>query len=123
METIEERLSEIECPWRSVTVLEASLETNESGRGINSILSENPTLVVFGWRGGVTAGSTVASMSISFVVSDVDCMTLSREFANARADGPSDGLVGALPLTDTAVGLCGFIIIDRSWHEIAAERR
>jgi len=42
-ETIEEMLPETECPGRAVTVLDVSLETRDSGLGINSSVSENPT--------------------------------------------------------------------------------
>lgn len=56
---IEETLPDPEWPGRAVTVLDVSFETSESGRGINSKVSENPTLaripdlVIFKWSSGV----------------------------------------------------------------------
>ena len=47
-ETIEEILPETECPGFAVMVLEVSLETSETGLGMYSILSENPTLTLEG---------------------------------------------------------------------------
>lgn len=71
-ETTEEMLSDMPCPGRAVTVLDVSLDTSDSGRGINSSVSEKPTraLVVglgFGLGGtetsdscGVSAGAGVS---------------------------------------------------------------
>lgn len=42
-DTIEEMLPDRECPGRTVTVLEVSLETRDKGLGMNSRVSENPT--------------------------------------------------------------------------------
>lgn len=43
-ERMDEMLPEREWPGLTVTVLEVSLETRESGRGMNSSVSEKPTL-------------------------------------------------------------------------------
>ena len=39
-----EMLPETECPGLAVAVLDVSFETSDSGRGINSTVSEKPTL-------------------------------------------------------------------------------
>lgn len=43
-DTILEMLPETECPGLAVAVLDVSLEISDSGRGINSTVSEKPTL-------------------------------------------------------------------------------
>lgn len=119
----EERLPVAEWPWRTVIVLEASLETRDRGRGINSTLSEKPTLAVFGRRAVAAAGiGGVVMVSDTFAFSNPDCIALSRELANAASDCASEGLVGALPPRGAAAGICGFMIAERSWHEMAADR-
>jgi len=50
---MEEMLPESEWPGRAVTVLDVSLETKDRGRGINSRVSENPTLARFGSFAGI----------------------------------------------------------------------
>lgn len=47
-ETMEEMLPETEWPGRAVATLEVSLETMETGRGMNSSVSENPTRALLG---------------------------------------------------------------------------
>lgn len=55
----EEILPETEWPGRAVAVLEASLETRESGRGMYSSVSENPTLArATGFAGRSSSGET-----------------------------------------------------------------
>jgi hypothetical protein len=44
MEITEEMLPERECPGLAVTVLDVSVDTSESGLGMYSKVSENPTL-------------------------------------------------------------------------------
>jgi hypothetical protein len=44
-DTIEEMLPESECPGRAVAMLDVSLDTMDKGRGMNSSLSEKPTLL------------------------------------------------------------------------------
>jgi len=57
-EMIDEILPDTECPpGRAVTVLEVSLETRDNGRGMNSNVSENPTL------------ARVAGLGVGFVSS------------------------------------------------------
>jgi hypothetical protein len=51
-----EMLPVTECPGLTVTVLEVSFDTNDSGRGMNSTVSANPTRAR-------TAGSIVAFVS------------------------------------------------------------
>jgi hypothetical protein len=53
IDIIEVILSETECIGRAVIVLEVSVEIKESGRGINSKVSENPTRVRVGGLEGV----------------------------------------------------------------------
>ncbi len=71
-EMIDEMLPETECPGRAVTVLDVSLEMRDSGLGINSRVSEKPTLARFTGRGagfgtpttelvGVTVGCDTSS--------------------------------------------------------------
>jgi hypothetical protein len=48
----EERLFETEWPGRIVVVLDASLDTKDKGRGINSTVSEKPTRFLLEARAG-----------------------------------------------------------------------
>lgn len=45
-ETTEEILPDTECPGRAVAVLDVSFETSDNGLGMNSSVSENPTLAL-----------------------------------------------------------------------------
>lgn len=82
MEAIDETLPEPECPGRTVTVLPVSVEITDSGRGINSRVSENPTraravgfvsILISGVGGSVAAmtGSWTSAARIA-VSSDSD---------------------------------------------------
>jgi hypothetical protein len=125
-------LPDREWPGRAVTVLEVSLETSDSGLGMYSSVSENPTLfrTTFGVCSGsaasdgglCSAGETGAGAGegkgIPFAVSASSSGT-KRFTPETRSAGA--GLGGALlPLTELGGGT---IIEDRSWLEIAAERR
>ena len=124
IDTTEEILFESECPWRTVIVLEASLETKDNGRGINSTVSENPTRPAL--RGGVVeAGSSGSTVTVS---SDVARFALSNE-ADLDSFDSSAGAAGALPPNENAgnagtggTACCGLTRNDRSPQEIAAER-
>lgn len=61
-ETIDDILPETECPGLAVIVLDVSLETRDNGRGMYSMLSENPTRA----RGaGFVSGAPPVSDSFS----------------------------------------------------------
>lgn len=74
-EITDEILPETECPGRAVIVLEVSFETRESGLGINSNVSENPTrLRVVGldcWS-ACADGADALSRAVSPFVGSVD---------------------------------------------------
>lgn len=55
-ETTDEMLSDMQCPGRAVTVLDVSLDTRDSGRGINSRVSEKPTRALVVALGGLGLG-------------------------------------------------------------------
>ena len=129
-ETIEETLPDTEWPGRTVAVLPVSVDTIDRGRGMNSRVSEKPTRargpqnnpvfesgeavtdtvgVVGGIAGGVATGSGSA---------------LGVDLTSGNVPGlrsKSAGLVGALLPREPGLG--GLSISDRSWLEIAAERR
>lgn len=67
IDAIEDILLETECPWRMVIVLEASLETKDNGRGMNSTVSENPTRTAL--RGGVIAAFRSDPVALVFSIS------------------------------------------------------
>lgn len=65
----DERLFETEWPGRIVVVLDASLDTKDKGRGINSIVSENPTRFLLDVRvGGESAKLSVSPTSVEGVL-------------------------------------------------------
>jgi len=65
----DEMLPERECPGRAVTVLEVSFETRERGRGINSKVSEKPTLLRAGGFGAASM-SIIGISSLELVSAD-----------------------------------------------------
>jgi hypothetical protein len=70
MEMTDEILPETEWPGRAVIVLEVSLETRDTGLGMYSRVSENPTLVRttgFGgfWTSVVDTGSSTGGVETS----------------------------------------------------------
>jgi hypothetical protein len=135
---MDEMLPETECPGRAVIVLDVSLETSESGLGMNSSVSENPTralgmaltgegVLFFGLSGTGIVLSTDSGLSgLLRMGSD---STGFRVFSCDRAkDGDSRwpnsaGLVGALLPLGMVFAFVGWRIRDRSWFEIAADRR
>lgn len=66
---------ELETEWPGRTVEAESLETNDSGRGMNSKLSENPTRVTLG-----VLLNSVESGTFAFA----DCMAESRDAGNGK---------------------------------------
>jgi hypothetical protein len=65
----EERLFETEWPGRIVVVLDASLDTKDKGRGINSTVSEKPTRFLLDARvGGESARLLVSPTSVEGVL-------------------------------------------------------
>lgn len=137
-EIMDDMLPETEWPGLTVTVLEVSLDTNESGRGMNSRVSENPTLPLlndFLWAkidSGVGAGGVRASFcsgasafcSLAFSASNVGSSerAIGKEKCMLRS---ADGLDGALlPLETSPKFLVRLrpVMVLRSWLDIAAER-
>lgn len=149
-EIIDEMLPEPEWPelppppsmCRAVIVLAVSFETRDSGRGMNSSVSENPTLARFiAWKAedccsdssGKTKVGVKASCGISSVFasswggfgSDPGLLSYFADIGNANDFCPepiSNGLDGALLPRVGWVGVVGSSMSDRSWLEIAAER-
>jgi hypothetical protein len=65
----DERLFETEWPGRIVIVLDASLDTRDNGRGINSTVSEKPTRFLLEARvGGESARLLVSPISVEGVL-------------------------------------------------------
>jgi len=62
-EITDEMLPERECPGRAVTVLEVSLETSDRGLGMNSRVSEKPTLLRAVGLGAASASTIGISSS------------------------------------------------------------
>lgn len=128
-EMSEEMLPETECPGRAVAVLEASLETRESGLGIYSNVSENPTRFL---AGGLASPSTSAiGTPVELLgASDGDPM-FGSDFLPCSAVGKScppgrfgkTGLAGALPPLKLGFGGGGRMMEERSWLDMAADRR
>jgi hypothetical protein len=134
-EISDEMLPDVECSGRAVTVLEVSLETKDRGLGMNSRVSEKPTLARF-------AGLMGCGASPRGRLGDADtCRTSLSDLAAGMAEvcsGPSivigkiklssrsnaAGVDGALFPLAAALFLLGggSMIDDRSWLEIAPER-
>jgi len=71
-EMMEEMLPDTEWPGRAVIVLDVSLETSDKGLGMNSRVSEKPTLAR-----NVVRGVGLGSLSSKVVTSDFSCATAS----------------------------------------------
>ncbi len=109
-DTTDDKLFETEWPWRIVIVLEASLETSDSGRGMNSRVSEKPTLPAF--LGGVA--SLFCPPSVTVFLEDV---------ADSSTCVTSAAVVGVLPVVGKGgTSSLGLTKNERSPQEIAAER-
>jgi len=135
-EMMEEMLFVAECPPGRIVayVLVVSVDTSDRGRGMNSRVSENPTLARGPAFGGVSgSGSAAGGRSSGSAAIDsrgVDGSVLgSSSIGGSIAGGLNNGdiglraagLVGALLPRDEL--LLGFKIMVRSCCEIAAERR
>lgn len=118
-----------ECPGRAVTVLEVSLETSDNGRGMNSSVSENPTLLrawglATGWDSGTPAIDSL--LGISPAASDLgegaesDVAGTASGVGKSISSGNIAGLDGALFPRRLWLGE-GRIMEARSWLEIAAD--
>lgn len=119
-----------------MAVLEASLDTRDSGRGMNSSVSEKPTRargialealgVVVSPRLGDLSGVRVAW---GFCVSETGVKGIGGMSGSLTARLPScllpksAGLVGALLPRKSLVDFGGCRISDRSWLEMAADLR
>lgn len=115
---MEDILFDTEWPCLIVTVEELSDETKDRGRGMNSTLSENPTLARFNALVGAL-GKLLLSIG--------DAGAESRDAGKAEClcctSCSPDGEQGAELPRGTLLGLVeGFIIIERSCCEIAADR-
>lgn len=132
-EIMDEMLLETECPGLTVTVLEVSLDTSESGLGINSRVSEKPTLPLlkdFLWaKIGSDAGVGDAQPSFCPAKSAFGSLGFSA-WGNGNEKclfrSCADGLDGALLPLETSPGFFGRlrpVMLLRSWLDMAAERR
>jgi len=130
-EITDEILPETECPGRAVIVLEVSFETRDSGRGMNSNVSENPTrlrVVGLGCWSASPGGTDTLSRAISPLLGSVgDGAALSSGDFTCEArksllpeESNIAGLAGALLPRRFWLGE-GKMIDDRSWLEIAAD--
>lgn len=135
-EMMEEMLFVAECPPGRIVayVLVVSVEISDRGRGMNSRVSENPTLArgpPFGGlsgSGSAVGGSSSGSAAIDsrgVVGSGLGLSSIWGSMAGGLNNGDvglsATGLVGALLPRDEL--LLGFKIMVRSCCEIAAERR
>lgn len=131
---IEEMLPDTEWLGRTVAVLAVSVDTIDNGRGINSSVSENPTLALgtafvgelLALRDGSTRSTgdsgTFSTAAISGAGSaGLDWSLLVSE-NGLTFSSKSAGVVGAL-LPREGLGLLGLSIMVRSWLEMAADRR
>lgn len=127
----DEMLPETECPGRAVTVLEVSLDTRDNGRGMNSKVSENPTLLrAWGLIGGSNSDARdgvplpILSPAISGIGEGTRSGTDGAAFGtgNTSLSGSIAGLAGALLPRRFWLG-DGRMIEARSWLEIAADLR
>jgi|SRR5690242_465216 len=114
--TIDDRLFAFECP-RSVDA-SVSDEIVERGR-MYSTLSEKPTRALEGGR----CVDSSSELLVRRQGCDSDLLT---ECPNLKSLRFSAGVLGALPVREGiggTGGTGGFMIADRSWDEMAAERR
>lgn len=105
-EITDEMLPESECPGRAVTVLEVSFETSDRGRGMNSRVSEKPTLVREGSFGAASA-STAG-------VSSWESVSAGRSIVGELAFGSDSAAVGAgnsfFSCASSRAGLAGALL-------------
>jgi hypothetical protein len=118
--------------WPGRTVLDVSVETSDSGLGMYSSVSENPTLFRTAGLGVCSSSGTGGDGSSSRSAASSGAETgvafpISTGFSGTgrfwpRGRSAAAGLAGVLlPLI---LGLdAGTIIEDRSWLEMAADRR
>lgn len=119
-----EMLPETECPGLAVAVLDVSLEISDSGRGINSTVSEKPTLERVADVDGPGVRSTGLKPGIESTAtgrSGVRCSGSAGlgKIGRFGSGGTSlglkrAGLLGALPPFVAEPVLGGCRIIDRS---------
>ena len=114
-----------ECEGRTVDIeLEVAEEIVERGRGMYSSLSENPTRGR-GWAfGGEWLSDTLVDVSPSIEArgSEGCDVALSSDGSSCLLMSESAGVAGALPVLREARSE-GLITEDRSWWEMAPERR
>lgn len=107
--------------------LEVSEEIVESGRGMNSNVSEKPTLArgcLLSFLGPETVPTLVGDMLSKGAADAVLRGTsTSSKAENARLEPGSKGVVGALSPRVRLLGSTGLTIVERSWQEIAPDRR
>lgn len=98
----EETLPDPEWPGRAVTVLDVSFETSESGRGMNSKVSENPTLARMLGLAIFKCSSGVALDELGLPV-----FLLSWPNRTGSGRGKSEPMLGKSSLRLNIVGLLG----------------
>lgn len=108
--------------------LEVSEEIVESGRGMNSNVSEKPTLArgcLLSFLGPEVLPTLVGDMLLSKGAADAVLRgtSTSSKGENARVEPGSKGVVGALSPRVRLLGSTGLTIVERSWQEIAPDRR
>ena len=116
MPTIDDKLFAVECP--RIVDTSVSEETIDSGR-MYSTLSEKPTRALDGGR----IGASSSKLLFRRQGCDTDLLT---EWPNLNSLGFSAGVLGALPVRvgiGGTGGTAGAMIADKSWDEMAADRR
>lgn len=78
----DEMLPESECPGLAVMVLDVSLDTKDKGLGMNSSVSENPTLARFTGLTGALASSCTGSGSVGASTDDSSVLGKSKAFGS-----------------------------------------
>lgn len=121
-----------ETEWPGLTVLEVSVETRDNGLGMYSSVSENPTLfrttglgvcAICATGGGRFLNSAATGSGANAISSVLTATTFSgagKFWLGGRS--VAAGLVGALFPFPLGLG-GGTSIDDRSWLEMAADRR
>ena len=102
---IEEMLPDRECPGRVVAVLEVSLDTSDSGLGMNSRVSENPTRALVPALGCFGVLSVAVTGGVG-AVSSCGIGTTS----SVGAGGSGCGSMGTSGFCSKPVGLVGALL-------------
>lgn len=105
-------------------MLDASLETKDKGRGMNSMVSEKPTRFLLVVRDGGESELPVVSLLSQENDVRLDLSPVPSGLGNIITwFSFAEGVVGALPPNVGVIDEGGLMIMDKSWHDIAADLR